>query len=230
VVPALENERGRQKKTTISQQKSGGCKTMWRKLWWMAMGGGGGSGSRGWGAMPKAVGGIWGWLQKPLSFYADRRWKTLTMAAAVVYVKKLQSAWRGGGVDVQRWWRQQMQGRQRMLEEKKKARWQQDDDNNTKMTRWQWQKEDNDDDDNKDDNEDEDNDNKRTMMRRQLMTRWQWMMRRQRSARWQSTKRQWRDKDEDDEMKTTRRWKAAPNGDTDPQRQQAADPQQLVKK
>jgi len=60
VAPALENERGRQKKTTISQQKSGGCKTMWRKSWWMAMGGGGSSGSGGRGAMPKAVGGIWG--------------------------------------------------------------------------------------------------------------------------------------------------------------------------
>ncbi len=59
VVPALENERGRQKKTTISQQKSGGCKTMWRILWWTAMGGGGGSGSGGRGAMPKAVGGVW---------------------------------------------------------------------------------------------------------------------------------------------------------------------------
>ncbi len=33
---------------------------MWRNSWWMAMGGGGSSGSGGRGAMPKAVGGIWG--------------------------------------------------------------------------------------------------------------------------------------------------------------------------
>jgi hypothetical protein len=57
MAPAPENERGRQKKTKISQQKSGGCKTMWKKLWWTAMGGGGGT-KGSWGHLgltPKAL-------------------------------------------------------------------------------------------------------------------------------------------------------------------------------
>jgi hypothetical protein len=115
------------------------------------MGGGGGSGSGGRGAMPKAVGGVWSWLQRPLSFYDDRWWKTSTMAAAVDYVKnynqpdvvvELMCSGDGGnrcgsGNGCQK--------RRRRWDDNKTTtttpRWQDDDDNEmtTTMT-WQWQR------------------------------------------------------------------------------------------